>query len=111
MGRSGANTVFSYELYGQVLASDWCISGLEPVTGSPAQIRLRAGEPAAFEGFAGRSRRPFGPRNWFERTELPDGTEHLIWPRLFEFLVSPDGRDIQGLPLRDGAAESFEVYL
>ena len=52
-----------------------------------------------------------GPLNWFNRTVLPDGTEYLLWPELFEFLISPDGRTVQANVLERGSAEALEVYL
>jgi hypothetical protein len=100
---------FGYELYGLRLASDWQIPGLQEVPASSAQLTLRAGDRFAFA--EARSTLPPGPLNWFNRVVLPDGSEYLLWPALFEFLISPDGRDIQANVLERGSSEALEVYL
>ena len=100
---------FGYELYGLRLASDWQIPGLQEVPASSAQLTLRAGDRFAFA--EARNTLPLGPLNWFNRSVLPDGSEYLLWPALFEFLISPDGRDVQANVLEQGSPEALEVYL
>jgi hypothetical protein len=102
---------FRYTLYGLTLASDWSIPGLAESSASPVRIHLRAGEASFFEHAHSSQNRPFGPPNWFQRTVLPDETELLEWPNLFEFLLSADGGTILGRPLREGSEAAFEVYL
>ena len=75
------------------------------------RIQLRAGEASLFEQAHSSQERPFGPPNWFQRTVLPDDTELLEWPNLFEFLLSADGSVILGRPLKHGSEAAFEVYL
>ncbi len=48
---------------------------------------------------------------WFQHRRLSDGSDYLRWVRLFEFLVSPDGRRIAGHPLKDASWEAFSTYL
>src|SRR3954452_21519678 len=100
---------FGYELYGLKLASDWQIAGLQEVTTSSAQLTLRAVDPFVFA--EARSTLPPGPLNWFNRAVLPDGFEYLLWPTLFECLISPDGRDVQANVLEQGSSDALEVYL
>lgn len=48
---------------------------------------------------------------WFRYHRLPDGGEYLRWSRLFEFLISDDGRRIIGHALREVSCETFQAYL
>jgi len=51
-------------------------------------------------------------QDWFQYKRLADGSSHLHWPGLYEFLISPDGRRISGRPTReDISPESFHTYL
>jgi len=48
---------------------------------------------------------------WFQYAALRNGAIYLVWPRLFEFLVTADGRRIYGRRLGNSAWESFHSYL
>lgn len=50
-------------------------------------------------------------RRWFSHQVLEDGSLVLRWKDLFEFVVSPDGRRIDGQPLTRARPESFETHL
>jgi hypothetical protein len=100
---------FGYSLYGLCLASDWEIPGLQQVSVTSPKLSLRTGDSSSFVD--ARSKLPLGPLNWFNRAVLPDGSEYLVWPSLFEFLISPDGRTVLARVLEQGNAEAFEVYL
>ena len=72
--------------------------------GRAPDIRLLPGSPGAFP-----ARR--GARHWFTYRRLPNGDAHLRWNRLFEFLVSRDGRAIRYRGLNGAPAESLTAYL
>jgi hypothetical protein len=51
------------------------------------------------------------PVNWYQLVTFPDGSFYILWPDLFEFLVSPDGRRITYNPLPQASRVAFETYL
>jgi hypothetical protein len=108
-GRPMQASAYTYELYGLSIASDWAIPGLKEVSATPPQLELRSADRASFA--VARSKLPPGPLNWFNRVVLSDGSEYLLWPALFEFLISADGREVQANVLEQGSAEALEVYL
>jgi hypothetical protein len=59
---------------------------------------------------AGRRALRSGPR-FFRHAALGDGSDYLWWPRLFEFLVSRDGRRILYRCLDARRREAFLTYL
>lgn len=50
-------------------------------------------------------------RDWFAHRTFPDGTSHLCWRGLFEFLISPDGRRIEWHRLPRASNEALRTYL
>ena len=107
MRRASAN----YRLCGLTLQSSLVLPC--PLAGSRARpdVRLRAGSAADFA----RPRKEAGAaghvRDWFHSRRLADGNTYLRWTGLFEFLISPDGRQIRYRRLQHASRESFSVYL
>jgi hypothetical protein len=103
---------FSYFIYGLSLRSQWELPCTEhPETGQAA-IDLVEGSPALFREAARKAAHLPLDKEWLHYTRLADGWSYLRRPRLFEFLISPDGRRIFGR--RAGAGipeESFHAYL
>ncbi|MEX0833315.1 MAG: hypothetical protein WD276_05505 [Actinomycetota bacterium] len=100
-----------YSLLGLRIRSDWPLAGFIPNGPGSPEIELIRAPPsllAAARDAAGLDR---GSDDWFQRTQLPDGSEYLRWTGLFEFLVSADGRQIAGHPLSDVTEASFQAYL
>jgi hypothetical protein len=52
-----------------------------------------------------------GKDGWFRCLRLDDGTTYLRWSGLFEFLISPDGREILFYRHKNATHESLRVYL
>jgi len=99
----------SYGLYGFRLSS--CLElpcGRAPGEGPPDVEIFSA--PERFFRKAAASER-YGSASWYHHAPLADGSVYLRWGRLFEFLVSADGRRIACHPLADGSAEAFHTYL
>jgi hypothetical protein len=48
---------------------------------------------------------------WFRHMALPDGADYLRWSKLFEFLISQDGRRIACRALNGVSSETFQNYL
>lgn len=49
--------------------------------------------------------------NWFQHASLADGSDYVQWSRLFEFLVSADGRRIVCHRLNRASHDAFQTYL
>jgi hypothetical protein len=47
----------------------------------------------------------------FDWSPLPGGAVYLSWSGLFDFIVSPDGRQVLGRPLASSSVEAFQAYL
>lgn len=48
---------------------------------------------------------------WFQHARLPDGRDYIRWPKLFEFLIAEDGRQIIGHALHETPHEMLGTYL
>lgn len=57
-----------------------------------------------------RLRRPEAD-DWFHHAALDDGSTYLLWTRLSEFLISPDGRLITCHALDEVSSETLSTYL
>ena len=105
----------SYCLYGLTVRSPWRIPCPQARNGGKvADVDLCAGQAPFFA----RARGPAwatapASRNseWLQRTQLPDGSMYLQWRELFEFMISADGRRVQGRPLQKASLEAFQTYL
>ena len=100
-----------YRLYGLNLASSLPLSSpLVAARGRP-DVRLRSGRASRFARARDLHQIPRSPRDWFDSRRFPDGTTYLRWARLFEFLISPDGRTIEYHRLREATNASLTTYL
>ena len=93
-----------FRLYGLSLSAPFPIPGRRARGNAPAHIRLEPGTPARFP-------RPTGRDDWFHYRRTRAGWSYVRWDRLFEFLVSPDGRAIRYRRLEDASVESLTTYL
>jgi hypothetical protein len=57
-----------------------------------------------------RLRRPEAD-DWFQHAAMDDGSTYLLWTRLSEFLISPDGRRITCHALDGVSSETLSTYL
>lgn len=101
----------SYEVYGLCVRSHWPLPfpGARPM--APPEIELCEGPAARFAAACRAAAREVPERAWFHHARLPDGSDYLRWSGLFEFLVSADGRRIEGRPLNGTPREAFHAYL
>jgi hypothetical protein len=74
-------------------------------------VHLVAGIESQFSTVHGEITTAHTLDGWFWCKRLADGTRYLKWDKLFEFLVSPDGRRICYRPLEAGTPDSLTVYL
>jgi hypothetical protein len=101
----------SYHAYGLILESPLQLPCRFARAKAPPHVRLRAASATRFE----RARAEHAPEHdahaWFRFHRLADGSAYLAWTGLFEFLISPDGREILYHQHKTAAPESFGVYL
>ncbi len=103
-----------YHTYGLLISSAYRLAWSQ----NPSE--LKAARPDLFlapgkKAIFARALRELGktprPIPWFQYKRLADGSDYLRWPRLFEFLLSPDGRFIYGHQLRRLSLETLQTYL
>jgi hypothetical protein len=100
-----------YHLYGVRLRSAWALP--YPRARRPAIADLALTRRGAGFFSAARAQAVLQPQRQRSVVEglLTDGSVYLHWPNRFEFLISPDGRQIAARPLRGGTVEGFHAYL
>ena len=98
-----------YRLYGLVLQCRLDLPCPRARPRARPDVRLRPGSAARFA--RARADAHLRARSWFQSRRLADGTIYLRWTRIFEFLVSADGRRILYRRLEHASRESFSVYL
>jgi len=74
-------------------------------------VRLYSGRADRFTHARRRLRLPPVPQDWFECRRLPNGATYLRWEKLFEFLISANGRAIVYRALAEATEESLTTYL
>lgn len=100
-----------YHLYGVRLRSAWALPYRRATQPDGADIVLSRRGAGFFS--AARAETALQPRSPGRVIEglLADGGVYLRWPDRFEFLISPDGRQIGARPLPGGTLEGFHTYL
>ncbi len=104
-------TPYAYRLYGLWIRSQWPLSFPAASKSGLAGVDLFEGSPALFSEALEKAGVEPDPSRWDYYARLSDGTEYVWWNRLFEFLVSPNGRQIAGRPLAEASWAAFETYL
>jgi len=101
----------TYHIYGVTVRS--AIPLECPVSAAPslAGIEFYAAPSSAFRDAASDKFASDSAERWFRHVALPDGADYLRWSKLFEFLVSPDGRRIACRALNGVSSETFQTYL
>ena len=105
------NSQCNYHLYGLCFTSQWPIPCPQAEASSIAEVELFEGSLPLFSE-AERNARidPVSTeRSYYGR--LSDGAEYVRWNRLFEFVISADGRSVASRPLAEASWEAFETYL
>jgi hypothetical protein len=107
----GTGLLLTGYLYGLRLLSSWPLPSharIEPAIGT---VELVEGSPALFERASREALANANGEGWCRRGSTNDGMTYLLWPGLFEFVVSADGRRVAGRPLGDASPEAFRTYL
>ncbi len=100
-----------YHLYGITVRSTVPLDC--PISAAPgrAGIELSEAPPSVFHDAVSANFSTMTDERWFRHIALPDGTDYLRWSKLFEFLISPDGRRIACHSLSGVSSETFQTYL
>jgi hypothetical protein len=107
--RSADSPRYSYRAYGTAIKSNFRLPLPEQCDHSPAIAEV---ELLVYEGHGGHELRRAAARvDDIQRVELPDGSIHLRWGTLCEFLVSSDGQRIACRRLAADCEEEFQTYL
>jgi hypothetical protein len=99
-----------YHVYGVTVRSAVPLACPLSATPAPAGIELSEAPPSLFRETVPDADTTQEKR-WFRHTALPDGTDYLRWSKLFEFLISPDGRRVACHALNGVSSETFQTYL
>lgn len=101
---------YRYAVYGVSLGSDFPLNyPKQPPAHFNSDFTIRIVRGSSFNHVVGGT--VTNRQNGWERSFLPDGSVHLRWPDLAEFLVSPDGREITSWPGAGVPAGSWQTYL
>jgi hypothetical protein len=100
-----------YRLYGLILESSVPLPCPRILARGRPDVRLCPGRAHRFESARRILHLPHAPHDWFECGRLPNGATYLRWERLFEFLISPNGRAIAYHGLARATQESLTTYL
>ena len=100
-----------YHLYGITVRSTMPLDC--PISTAPgrAGIELSEAPPSLFHDAVPGNLSTVSEERWFQHIALPDGADYLRWSKLFEFLISPDGRRIACHALNGVSSETFQTYL
>lgn len=103
--------MYEYVLYGISLRSEWPLPYRHSTDPTLSLVDLLERPAAFFSAASSEADRQATDSQWAHYVPLPDGAEYLRWTGLFEFLISPDGRQIAGRPLPGATPEAFHTYL
>ncbi len=100
-----------YSVYGLTLRSAMPLSYPRAQAVGQPDVVLHEESDAWFEALARTASTPAIVGDWYEHSLLADGSDLLVWPGLFQFVVSTDGSRVTCGRLADATTESFESYL
>ena len=103
--------MYEYVLYGVSLRSEWPLPYANSTDPALPLVELLDRPASFFAGASSEADRQAVESQWARYVPLPDGAEYLRWTGLFEFLISPDGRQIAGRRFPGATPEAFHTYL
>jgi hypothetical protein len=98
------------DLYGISIRTPWPVTGLPRRMAGCWDVEFIEGDPKTFAEAASHVA-PAHARRWAQYAALPDGSSYRRWTDLFEFVVTPDARQIQARLLKDANEEALLAYL
>ena len=103
---------YLYRIYGICVKSQWALPfhHFDAAGAAPAEVELIEGSAWLFSGARAKGGLETAPAG-YQYASLGDGSIYLVWPGLFEFLVSADGLRIAARPASNVSWETFYSYL
>ncbi|CAN5867785.1 hypothetical protein BH23GEM5_BH23GEM5_15640 [soil metagenome] len=101
----------AYRLYGLRIRSEWSLPAVVEAEAGEFDIELLEGRPEWFNDASREAGIGGQDPAWYRYARLGDGSTYVRYRGLFEFLVSPDGSRIVGLPHAAADSESFHTHL
>ncbi len=101
----------AYRVYGLSVRSPRPFPGAAEADPHLADLELVEGPASLFSTVPREAPSRSDGEEWFRYARLPDGSDYLRWSRLFEFLISADGRRISCHSLDGASRETFHTYL
>ena len=98
-----------HHLYGVSIRTAWPVTGV-PVRDQPWDVELVEGDAETLAD-AALYVSPAQRSKWAQSAVLPDGSAYRRWTNLFEFLVTPDARQIRARLLGNLDDEAMLAYL
>ena len=98
-----------HSLYGIRVRTPWPVAGM-PVTDPPWDVEFVEGDRRTL-AHAASYVSTTQSANWAQSAALPDGSHYRRWTDLFEFLVTPDARQIHARTLAAVEDEAMLAYL
>jgi hypothetical protein len=98
-----------HRLYGIRIRTAWPVSGVA-VRNEAWDVELLEGDPETLAAAAAHVS-PAHRSRWAQSAMLPDGSAYRRWTDLFEFLVTPDARQIYARLLGRHSEEAMLAYL
>lgn len=104
------DSLFYYLAYGLCLQSSWPLP-LPKAEHDSATITLGSAPASFFIEAVQQLDLKVDGSKWFYHFRLDNRVDYLLWPNLFEFIISADGQQIWGRILQSGSLEMFQTYL
>lgn len=95
-----------YQVYGLRFSSDLPLACPQDTQSGRADVELVTASGSLVPAAVRPNR-----DDWFHHVPVKNGSTYLQWPRLGEFLISPDGRLISCRALNGVSGETFQTYL
>ena len=99
-----------HHLYGIDVKTPWPVIGSPETRADRWDVEFVEGQTATFGGAAA-CVAPDQATWWAQSAALPDGSHYRRWRNLFEFLVTPDARQIYARMFADAHREALLAYL
>ena len=102
---------YDYRMYGLLVRSQVPLAGPQAIRPGPADIELITAPASLRTPLVQQRLTRSEADDWFHHAALDDGSTYLLWTKLSEFLISPDGRRISCRAFDGVSSETLSTYL